>query len=79
MLTPGTGRRQREDKSIDQILVPLPESALPAHIYAKSGTNVLSFTKYSPEALGKVAFEPAVKLSAVKPYASLAEILEHNK
>ena len=64
----------REEKLIDQILVPLPQNDWPAHIFAKSGTNVFSLTKYDPVALKKVAFEPALRLSSVQPYASLANV-----
>jgi hypothetical protein len=71
---PNLGERLREEKSIDQILVPLPENDWPAHIFAKCGTNVFSLTKYDPVALKKVAFEQALQLSSVQPYASLANI-----
>ena len=74
MLATGTGPGFREEKSIDQILVPLPEGAWPEHIFAKSGTNVLSFTKYDPLALKRVAFEPVLHLSSVAPYAALINI-----
>jgi len=66
--------RYRDEKLIDEILVPLPERAWPDHIFAKSSTNVLSFTKYDPIALRRVAFEPVLHLSSVAPYASLADL-----
>jgi hypothetical protein len=79
MMTPGDlFPRYREEKAIDQILVPLPETNLPLHVFAKSGTNVLSFTKMSPYVLSRIAFEPAVQLSSVRPYSSLARFLEDN-
>lgn len=75
MLTAGNKLpRYWEEKSIDQILVPLPETNLPLHVFAKSGTNVLSFTKMQPFILKMIAFEPALHLSSVSPYASLASI-----
>jgi hypothetical protein len=74
--------RQPQKESIDEILVPLPEgksSYGPLHIFAKSGTKVLSFTKYDPTALIVVAFEPALHLSSVYPYSKLARILQSAK
>jgi hypothetical protein len=67
------------ERAIEEILVPLPEGKWPAHIFAKSGTNVLSFTKYDPIALKRVALEPCLHLSSVEPYASLARIEQPNK
>lgn len=63
-----------EESSIDQILVPLPEDHLHLHIFAKSGTNVHSFTKMEPYFLKLIASEPALHLSSAQPYASLATI-----
>ena len=74
--------RQPQKESIDEILVPLPEgksSYGPLHIFAKSGTKVLSFTKYDPTALIVVAFEPALHLSSVYLYSKLARILQSAK
>jgi len=79
MVATGAGPRFREEKSIDQILVPLPEGTWPEHIFAKSGTNILSFTKYDPVALKQVAFEPALHLSSVAPYTVLTNIGQPNK
>jgi hypothetical protein len=80
MLTPGSdASRQPQEKRIDEIVVPLPESKLPGHIFAKSGTNVLSFTKYDGTALTVVAFDPALHLSSVEPYSKLARILQSGK
>ncbi|MEO8426829.1 MAG: hypothetical protein ABI651_06930 [Verrucomicrobiota bacterium] len=79
MVATGTGPRFREEKSIDQILVPLPEGTWPGHIFAKTGTNILSFTKYDPVALKRVAFEPVLHLPSVAPYAALAKIEQPNK
>ena len=61
-----------EETPVDQILVPLPERTLPAHVFARSGTNVFSVTKMSPSVLGRVASEPALHLSRL--YTSLADI-----
>ena len=74
-----SGNQGLAERAIEEILVPLPEGKRPAHIFAKSGTNVLSFTKYDPIALKMVAFEPALHLSSVEPYASLARIEQPNK
>jgi hypothetical protein len=62
---------------IDQILLPLPEDGFPRHIFVKSGTNVLSFCKWDPIALGKVASEPALHMS--RGYTSLADLEHPNK
>ena len=73
MLIPGNEfPRYWEETFIDQILVPLPETNLPLHVFAKSGTNVLSFTKMQPFILKQIAFEPALHLSSVDPYSDLA-------
>jgi hypothetical protein len=79
MLATGTGPRFREEKSIDQILIPLPEGTWPDHIFSKSGTNILSFTKYDPVALKRVAFEPVLHLASVAPYAALINIEQPNR
>lgn len=72
----GPNNQVRKERSIEEILVPLPEGKWPACIFAKSGTNVLSFTKYEPVALKRVVFEPALQLSSVRPYDYLAKIKE---
>jgi hypothetical protein len=59
---------------IDQILVPLPETRLASHVFARHGTNILSVTKCEPYPLKLIAFEPAVKLSSAQTYASLDNI-----
>lgn len=66
--------RYRQDHPIDEVLIPLPENGWPDHFFAKSGTNILSFTKYDPIALRTVAFEPALGLSSLEPYKSLAKL-----
>jgi len=75
----GQGQTGREEKSVDQIIVPLPEGTWPNHIFAKGGTNVFSFTMYEPFALKKVAFEPVLHLSSVEPYAFFARLGESNR
>ena len=40
-------RAKWETKSVDTILVPLPEHEFPDHIFARSGTNVFAVTKWS--------------------------------
>lgn len=75
MVQTGTYARSARDLQkmpVDEILVPLPEGDLPHHIYARTGTNVFAVTKYSPVALKKVAFEPVLQLSSVKPYSDFA-------
>jgi hypothetical protein len=60
-----------EEREVDEILVPLPIGKWPDHFFAKSGSNVLSFTKWPPNALARVVSEPMLQLSSVSPYASL--------
>jgi len=60
-----------EDREVDEILVPLPIGKWPAHLFAKSGSNVLSFTRWPPNALARVVSEPVLELSSVAPYAAL--------
>jgi len=69
----------REERAIDEILVPLPAGKWPAHIFAKSGTNVLSFAKYDPRDLKSVALEPALQLSSVAPYSSMARFPDRQR
>ena len=69
----------REERAIDEILVPLPVGKTPAHIFAKSGTNVLSFTKYDQRDLKTVALEPALQLSSVPPYNSMARFPDRER
>jgi hypothetical protein len=69
----------REERTIDEILVPLPEGKWPAHIFAKSGTNVLAFTKYDARDLKRVALEPALELSLVPPYNSMTRFPDRNR
>ena len=60
---------------VDEVLVPLAPG-YPRHLFAKSGANVCAFTKYAPQALGRIALEPALGLSSTEPYASLAKLVE---
>ena len=72
-------RAKQETKSIDSILVTLPEHQLPDHIFARSGTNIFSVTKMSPYALRDVALEPVLHLSSGTAYESLAHLPSLNK
>jgi hypothetical protein len=66
--------RFTRDEIMDQILVPLPDGAPgPAFIFVKSGTNVLSFSKWDPQKLGMVGCEPALHMSS-RHYKALADI-----
>lgn len=63
----------KQVKAIDQILVPLPvDGPGPDFIFARSGTNVLAFCNWTPPALRKVVFEPALHLSSTR-YSSYAQ------
>ena len=69
----------RGERAIAEILVPLPEGKWPAHIFAKSGTNVLAYTKYDPRDLKSVALDPALELSSVAPYSSLTKLPDRQR
>src|SRR5688572_18254508 len=68
-------RGKREQLAITEILVPLPETESgPRHIYARSGTNVVAHTKYSPMPLKRLILEPALKLRDHKVYKQFADL-----
>jgi hypothetical protein len=60
-----------EEREVDEVLLPLPTGKWPDHFFAKSGTNVVSFTKWDPTALARVVAEPSLQLSSVPPYATM--------
>ena len=62
----------REDYLVDEILVGLPEGRWAGPLLVRTGRNVHAFGKYDPLALKRVAFEPALELSSVRPYSDLA-------
>jgi hypothetical protein len=72
----GSNNQTWEETATEEILVPLPEGKWPGHVYTKTGAAVLSFTKYDPLALKRIAAEPAVGLLSVQPYASLTKLKE---
>ena len=71
----GSANQKSEERELDEVLVPLPAGRWPDHFFARSGSNVLSFTKWDPAALGRVVAEPALELSTVPPYAALMQNL----
>ena len=58
----------RETRSIDEILLPLPEGKWPQHIYARAGKETLSFSKYSAVPLKDIVMDAELRLGAVPPY-----------
>lgn len=68
--------KESKDVVMDQILAPLPDGSDrgpgPANIFVKSGTNVLSFSKWDPKTLGRVGCEPALQMRS-RFYKSLAD------
>jgi len=66
----------REDYVVDEILVGLPEATWARPFLVRTGRNVHAFGKYDARALKRVAFEPALELSAVRPYSDLAKFEE---
>lgn len=67
-------RGKREDVAISEILIPLPETEYPQHLYARSGTNVVAHTKYAPMPLKRLILEPALKLRNHKIYKQFADL-----
>jgi len=67
------GNHGREDYFVDEILVGLPEGRWAGPLLVRTGRNVHAFGKYDPLALKRVAFEPALGLSSVRPYSDLAK------
>ena len=68
--------QNREERAIREILLPLPEGSWPKHVFVRSGTDTLAFTKYDPLALQQVILEPELRLLAVRPYEYLLRTLE---
>lgn len=64
----------REEVVIREIIVPLPEDHGPLHIYARTGTNVVSHTKFSPFIFKKLIQEPALKLADSKVYKEYSRL-----
>jgi len=64
----------RVQRPIREILLPLPEGRWPAHVFVRSGNEVLSFTKYDPAALREVALEKQLELETVEPYKFLVDL-----
>jgi len=69
----------REDYFVDEILVGLPEGRWAGPLLVRTGRNVHAFGKYDPLALKRVAFEPALELSSVRPYSDLAKFDEKKR
>jgi len=63
--------QSREERSIREILLPLPEGSWPKHVFVRSGTDTLAFTKYDPLALQDVVLEEELRLLTVPPYEYL--------
>lgn len=66
--------RKRAEVVIDEIIVPLPEEHGPAHIYARSGTNVVAHTKFHPGVFKELIQEPALKLRGTKVYKEYSRL-----
>ena len=75
----GADQQGLMDRAIDEILVPLPEDKWPTHIFAKSGSNVLAYTKFDARDLKAVALEPALELSSVSPYSGLTKLPDRKR
>jgi hypothetical protein len=68
--------RSREERSIREILLPLPEGSWPKNVFVRSGTDTLAFAKYDPLALQEVVLEEELRLLTVPPYEYLLRTRE---
>ena len=68
--------QSREGRPIREILLPLPEGGWPRHVFVRSGTDTLAFTKYDPLALQEVVLEEELRLLTVPPYEYLLRTRE---
>ena len=68
--------RGREEVVINEIIVPLLEAHEPQHIYARTGTNIVSHTKFNPILFKRLIQEPAVKLRDSKVYREYSRLPE---
>jgi hypothetical protein len=66
----------REERSIREVLLPLPEGSWPKHVFVRSGTDTLAFTNYDPLALQEVVLEEELRLLTVPPYEYLLRTRE---
>jgi hypothetical protein len=60
-----------EEQEILEILLPLPEHTWPAHVFVKSQSGTLSFTKYDNRALKRVVADTDLQLTSTPPYDQL--------
>jgi hypothetical protein len=58
----------RATLAVKEILVPLPEGKWPAHIYARTEKEALSFAKYSGVPLKDIIMDPDLRIGSVPPY-----------
>jgi plasmid stability protein len=58
----------RETRAVSEILLPLPEGKWPQHVYARVGTETLSFSRYSAVPLKDIVMDGELRLGAVPPY-----------
>ena len=68
--------QSREERSIREILLPLPKGSWPKNVFVGSGTDTLAFTKYDPPALQEVVMEEELRLLTVPPYEYLLRTRE---
>lgn len=61
----------REERVVQEILVPLPRGSWPRQVLVKSGKEVVLLTKYAPGPLRELVLEDDLRLRAVSPYDSL--------
>jgi antitoxin (DNA-binding transcriptional repressor) of toxin-antitoxin stability system len=66
--------QSRETRAVSEILIPLPEGKWPLHVYARVGTETLSFAKYSAVPLKDIVMDGELRLGAVPPYDFLMKM-----
>src|SRR5689334_4800413 len=58
----------RETQAVKEIIVPLPEGKWPQHVYARTETDSLSFSKYSGVPLKDIIMDSDLRIGSVPPY-----------
>jgi hypothetical protein len=59
---------------IREVLFPLPMDSDPPHIYLKAGKEIVSATKYDPDALRELVLEDDLRLRGLPRYDFLLNL-----
>lgn len=68
------GSDTQSPRSLQEILLPLPEGKWPEHVLVKSEGKTLSFTKYDPRVMKEIVLVQELQLRTVRPYESLLRL-----